>query len=108
MDVITPPVAVALGRVIYKTLGLPLQGGHGMPAAPWHAFASGAVAAWFVWADYSGVNFQVPYAMCAVFVVFAVCAGVYQLEPSPNLCAPCVPMPVAVAVVVCVFVCVCH
>lgn len=81
-----PTVAVALGRVIYKTLGLPLQGGHGMPAAPWHAFASGAVAAWFVWADYSGVNFQVPYAAC----VCCVCWGVPTRAVTNFVCSLCV------------------
>jgi len=31
----------------------------GTPAAPWHAAVAGAVGGYFIWGDYSGVNYQI-------------------------------------------------
>jgi outer membrane protein TolC len=31
----------------------------GSPAAPWHAAVAGAVGGYFIWGDYSGVNYQI-------------------------------------------------
>ena len=50
---------IGAGRAAYDAAGFPPSSPPGVPAAPWHAFAAGALAAKLVWAPYSHLSYQI-------------------------------------------------
>lgn len=77
---------LALGRLAYQGLGIPVTASIGQPVAPWHSFVAGGIGAWFVWADYNAVNFQIVLYLVSRVIMSAVrVAATRGMIPSPLL-----------------------
>lgn len=71
---------IASGRLTHRALGLPLHSAGGMPASPLHALAAGAVGGWVVWANYSGVNYQI-----VLYLLSRIVVGLVRLLASKQV-----------------------
>ena len=63
---------ISVGRFAYEAMGRQLASPPGVPAVPWHAFVAGALAAQFVWAKYSHLNYQILLYLLSRAIVAAV------------------------------------